>query len=172
MKQIKSYENFPWYLPFIAILITILGYILGAIILAGFGIIIVILYLIYCFSAEMLVIFRGCKNCYYYGKICGLGKGKIAPLFIKKGEPKKFAERDISWYHLIPDFLVSIIPLVGGIIQLILNFSFTLIGMIIILVIIFFGGTAVIRWSFACKYCKQRELGCPAETLFGKEKSG
>ena len=171
MKEVKSYENFPWYLPFIAILVSILGYILGAMILAGFGIIIVILYLIYCFSAEMLVIFRGCKNCYYYGKICGLGKGKIAPLFIKKGEPNKFAERDVSWYHLIPDFLVSIIPIVGGIIQVILNFSFILIGMIIILVIIFFGGTAIIRGSFACKYCKQRELGCPAEKLFGKEKS-
>jgi len=171
MKEIKSYENFPGYLPFIAIIVSILSYILGAMILAGFGIIIVILYLIYCFSAEMLVIFRGCKNCYYYGKICGLGKGKIAPLFIKKGEPSKFAERDISWYHLIPDFLVSIIPLVGGIIQVIINFSFILIGMIIILVILFFGGTAVIRGSFACKYCKQRELGCPAEKLFGKEKS-
>lgn len=171
MADIKSYENFPLWIPLIAILVSILSYILGAIILTGFGILVAILYLIYCFGAEMLVIFRGCKHCYYYGKVCGLGKGKIAPFFTKKGDSKKFAEKEVSWYHLLPDFLTVIIPIVGGITLLILDFSLILLGMIFLLVILYFGGAAVTRGSFACKYCKQRELGCPAEKLFGKEKS-
>jgi len=171
MKQVKSYENFPLWMPLIAISVPVLGYIIGAIILSGLHIIIAILYLTYCFGAEIFVVFRSCKNCYYYGKICGLGKGKIAPLFVKKGDPNKLAEKQVSWYDLIPDFLVSIFPIVGGIILLILNFSFLILGLIIILAILFFGGTAFIRGSFACKYCKQREIGCPAEKLFSKEKS-
>jgi hypothetical protein len=28
----------------------------------------------------------------------------------------------------------------------------------------------MIRGSIACKYCKQRELGCPAEQMFAKKK--
>ncbi len=171
MKEAEPYENFPLWMPLIAIFLPVIGYIIGAIILAGLHIIIAILYLIYCFSAELFVVLRSCKNCYYYGKICGLGKGKIAPLFVKKGDPSKFAEKQVHWHDLIPDFLVSIFPMIGGIILLIMNFSYIVLGMVVIVAVIFFGGTAIIRGSMACKYCKQREIGCPAEKLFGKEKT-
>ncbi|MCJ2512844.1 MAG: hypothetical protein LN408_00155 [Candidatus Thermoplasmatota archaeon] len=168
MEKLESYENFPLWIPFITIIISINGYILGAFILSGFGCLIVILYLIYCISIELLVIFRSCRDCYYYGKICGLGKGKIAPLFTKKGKSGRFIEKKISWYDLIPDFFVVVIPIIGGIILLFYDFSFVLLGLIILLVIIFFGGTGFIRGSFACKYCKQKELGCPAQNIFNK----
>jgi hypothetical protein len=36
-----------------------------------------------------------------------------------------------------------------------------------VLIALSFVGNAVLRGSFACKYCKQREIGCPAEKLFG-----
>ena len=81
--KINLYVNFPICMPIIAIIISLIGYILGAYIFSGFGLLIVVLYLIYCIGIELLVIFRSCKDCYYYGKICGLGKGKLAPLFIK-----------------------------------------------------------------------------------------
>ncbi|MCK5030690.1 MAG: hypothetical protein KAR64_04430 [Thermoplasmatales archaeon] len=138
----------------------------------GFGIIVAVLYLIYCFGVEMLVVFRSCKHCYYYGKVCGLGKGKIASLVTKKDVPKKFTERKVTFSDLVPDFLVAIFPIVGGIILSILDFSLIRIGMIILLVVLSVGGTAIIRGSFACKHCKQREIGCPAEQFFSKKKSG
>jgi hypothetical protein len=171
MKKIKPYENFPLWMPFVAVIVSIIGYFLGALILSGFGLLFVALYLIYCLFIELLVIFRSCKDCYYYGKICGLGKGKIAPLFTKKGKPKRFLEKKISWYDLIPDFLVGIIPIIGGLILLVNDFSFITLGLIILIVIIFFGGAGFIRGSFACKYCKQKELGCPAQKIYSKEKS-
>jgi hypothetical protein len=170
MTETKSYENFPLWMPLIAVIVSIIGYILGAYILSGFGLLLVVIYLIYCFGIELLIIFRSCKDCYYYGKICGLGKGKIAPLFTKNGNPKRFLEKKISWYDFIPDFLVGIIPIIGGIILLINDFSFIVLGLIILLVIIFFGGAGFIRGSYACRYCKQKELGCPAQKIFTKEK--
>jgi hypothetical protein len=169
MSTSRPYQNFPLKMPFIAILVSLFSYILGAIILSGFGIFIVVLYLIYCGGIELFVILRSCKNCYYYGKICGLGKGKIAPFFVKKGNPKKFTEKKVMWYDLIPDFLIAIIPLVGGLILLIYDFSFLHLCLIILLVILFFGGTGYIRGSFACKYCKQKEIGCPATKTFDKK---
>ena len=70
---------------------------------------------------------------------------------------------------MIPDFLVGIIPIVAGIILLIQSFSWVILGLIIVLFFLFFGGTALIRGKLVCKYCKQREIGCPAEKLFNKK---
>ncbi|MBU0498436.1 MAG: hypothetical protein KKG04_10860, partial [Candidatus Thermoplasmatota archaeon] len=140
MNKITPYENYPIRIPLLAILISIISYSIGAVILSEFGITVVIIYLAYCVGIELLVIFRSCKDCYYYGKICGLGKGKIAPIFVKQGNSNKFKEKKISWYDLIPDFLVAIIPVIGGIILLLYNFSFLLLGLIILLSILFFGG--------------------------------
>ena len=170
MIKTKSYENFPLWIPFIAIFVSIISYSIGALIISRFGIIFSILYLIYCIGAELLVIIRSCKDCWYYGKICGLGRGKIVPLFVKKGDTKKFAERDISVVHMLPDFLVVIFPLIAGIILSILDFSILILIMMIVLIFLFFGGTAFIRGSFACKYCKQKEIGCPADKIFNKKK--
>lgn len=171
MVKTNSYENFPIWMPLIAVILSFIGYILGAYILSAFGLSIVVLYLIYCVFIELLVIFRSCKNCYYYGKICGMGKGKIAPLFTKKGKPERFIIKKISWYDLIPDFLVGIIPITGGIILLIYDFSFITLGLLLLILIIFFGGAGYIRGSFACKYCKQKEIGCPAQEIFKQKKN-
>jgi len=169
MDTTKTYEQFPLWIPLIALLMELCMFLLGAYILLGFGILIVILYLLYCISMELIVVLRGCKNCYYYGKLCGMWKGRIAPLFTKKGDTAKFNERTIRPIDLLPDFLVTIFPLVGGIILSVLDFSMLRVGLMIILLVLSLGGTAVIRGSFACKYCKQREVGCPAETLFNKK---
>jgi hypothetical protein len=64
--------------------------------------------------------------------------------------------------------LVLIFPLVGGIIILIMDFTWLILVLMVILVVLSLGGNALIRGSLACKYCKQRELGCPAEQLFNK----
>jgi hypothetical protein len=88
----------------------------------------------------------------------------------KKGDPQKFVEKEVSWSKILPDFMVFIFPLVGGIILLVIDFTLLLVAMLAILVILSFVGNAVIRGSFACKYCKQREIGCPAEKMFIKEK--
>lgn len=116
----------------------------------------------------MLVVFRSCKYCYYYGKVCGLGLGKIVWLF-KKRNPEKFTTRKVALSDLIPDFLVGIFPIVGCIILAFLDFSFIRIGMIILLMILSFGGTAIIRDSFSCKYCKKGELCCPSIQLFNRK---
>jgi hypothetical protein len=38
--------------------------------------------------------------------------------------------------------------------------------LLVVLVFLSLAGNAIIRGSFACKYCRQREIGCPAEKLF------
>lgn len=69
---------------------------------------------------------------------------------------------------MIPDFLVSLIPLVIGVYYLITSFTWLRLAFILALIIIAFPVTGFVRGSIACKFCKQKELGCPAEQLFAK----
>ena len=50
------------------------------------------------------------------------------------------------------------------------HFSWVLLLAIGALVLLGSVGTGFIRGQLACKYCRQRELGCPAEQLFNKTK--
>ncbi len=168
-KDVLAYEQFPLIIPITAILVSLLIYFLGAYILLGFGFLFSIFFIIYCVGVEFFVLTRSCIHCYYYGKICGLGKGKICALFFKKGDPKKFVTKQVHWYHLVPDFLTFIIPLVGGLIALYTNFSWFILFAMILILMLSIGGNTVIRGYYACKFCKQRILGCSAQQLFNKK---
>ncbi len=168
MEETKSYENFPLWIVLLSSLVAVLIYAVGAYILAGLGIVYVILYLLYCLGIEIWLLRGSCVQCYYYGQVCGLGRGKLCSLLFPKGDPQKFIEKEASWTTLLPDFMVVIFPIAGGIILLVTDFSWLTVAMLAILVILSSVGNAVIRGSLACKYCKQREIGCPAEKMFGQ----
>ncbi|MBV1728849.1 MAG: hypothetical protein KUA33_01135 [Methanobacterium sp.] len=67
---------------------------------------------------------------------------------------------------MIPDMMVFIFPVLGGIISLMYNFSWIILFLIAALLILSFAGNALVRGFLTCGKCKQRELGCPAEELF------
>lgn len=171
METVKSYENFPFSMVLFAVLVNVSIYALGVVILSGFGNIMAALYLLYCLGMEIHVMKMSCVDCYYYGKWCALGRGKAAPLLFKQGDPKRFTSKCVSWKELLPDMLVSLIPLVGGVALLIRGFSWSLTLMLAALLALSFGGNYLVRSRIACKYCKQRELGCPAERFFGKQRA-
>jgi len=171
MKGAKSYENFPFWIVLLSTILSLSTYAIGIYVLLGLGIPFAILYIIYILWLEVRLLKGSCIDCYYYGKVCAFGKGKLCALFFKKGNPKRFVARKISMIDILPDFLIFIFPIVGGVILLVANFSWIITALLVILVVLSFGGTAVIRGSFACKYCKQREIGCPAEKLFSKGKT-
>jgi hypothetical protein len=168
--KVKTYENYPGWMVLVSNLFSLAVYILGAYILYKINIACLILYILYILILEFRVISRHCTNCYYYGKRCCFGKGKISSLFFKKGNPNKFCKMQVTCKNLIPDFLVSVIPIIAGIILLIIDFRWDILIALILLFILGFPGSAFIRGNLACKYCRQRELGCPAEKLFNKNK--
>ena len=71
---------------------------------------------------------------------------------------------------MIPDLLVSLIPLAVGIILLIIKFEPLILFALILLVAFTTAGNGYIRGTLTCTNCKQRELGCPADKLFNKGK--
>ena len=171
MSEVECHESYPIRTVILSNLLSLSIYGIGAFILASLFVWLIIPYLLYVLWLEARVLKRSCVDCYYYGKVCAFGKGKLCALFFKKGNPQNFAADKITWVQLLPDFLVSLIPIAVGIFIVVTDFSALFLALLLILIALSFGGNAIVRGSFACKYCKQREIGCPAEKLFGKEKA-
>ncbi len=169
MEKKRCYENYPFWIILISNLVSILIYVLGGYITYQLGALWLALYVFYILILEFNLIKNHCTNCYYYGKRCAFGQGKLSALFFKKGDTKKF-NHPMTWKAILPDFLVSLIPIVVGIILLIIHFNLWILLSVILLFILSSMGNSFVRGSLACKYCKQRKLGCPAEKLFKKKK--
>ncbi|MFC1767529.1 hypothetical protein ACFLZ2_03120 [Candidatus Margulisiibacteriota bacterium] len=169
MNKAQCFESYPIWIVFLANVLALSIYVVGSYIMIQLGIAWLILYLILIAFIEIRLPLKSCVNCYYYGKRCFSGRGLLCALFLKKGDPQKFLETKISWKDLWPEFLLPLAPIFAGIGILIMNFNWFLLGSVLLLFVLAFVGNPIIRGSFACKYCKQRELGCSAEQYFSKK---
>ena len=165
-------ENYLLRVVFVSNLVSLMIYGIGAYILFRSGIIWAVVYLIFVVIFEFRLISGHCTDCYYYGKTCAFGKGRLSSLFFKRGSPEKFTATTITWKDIVPDFLLFIIPVLAGILLLIQGFTWTILILVIALLLLGFMGNALVRGQLACKYCKQREIGCPATQLFNVPGNG
>jgi hypothetical protein len=170
MQEPGCYENYPASIVIVSNLLSFLIYVIGAFILYQFGLIWVICYVLFILLLEFRLLSGHCVDCDYYSKTCAFGKGYLSSLFFPRGNPEKFNRMKITWKDIVPDFLVFIVPVLAGILLLVKEFSFTILILITALFILGFFGNAFVRGQLACRYCKQREIGCPAEQLFDKPK--
>jgi hypothetical protein len=169
MATAKYYDSFPVRVVILSNLVSILIYSSGFFITLQLGWIDSILYLLFILVLEYRLLSKHCVNCSYWGKTCGFGKGYISSLFFKRGDPSKFCKNNITWKDMIPDALVSLIPLLIAIVLMIIKFELILLFATIILIALTTIGNSFVRGTLTCKYCRQRETGCPAEQLFSKK---
>ena len=168
MENKKTFEYYPLWMIACYDIVTLGIYCIGAYIMFMLNTICGWLFLLYCLILEIKVMRVSCIHCYYYGKLCGIGRGKLASLFFGKGEPIKFLEKRITWKDFVLHLPVSVIPFVVGIYLLFRSFSLLTLVLIILLFIWTITGNGFLMRNIVCKYCKQKELGCPAEKLFAK----
>ncbi len=170
MKGTRFYEEYPIWIVALSNSASVAIYLIGAFIIYQFGLVWMALYLFYIGLLEIRVLKWHCVDCYYYGKACAFGKGKLSALLFNKGDPSKFCRMKITMKDIIPDFAVFIIPTAVGAMILLANFSWLILALTASLFLLGFAGNALVRGRLACRFCKQRELGCPAEQLFDKKK--
>ena len=170
MTQEKIYESYPLWIIIVSSLLSISIYAIGGFILYRIGLIWSVAYFIYILLLEVRLLKKSCVNCYYFGKACAFGKGRLSSLFFRKGDAQKFASWQVTWKDIIPDFMVSVIPMAAAIVLLIREFSLLTLALLIALFMLGFIGNGIVRSQLACNHCKQRVIGCPAEKLFSKSK--
>jgi hypothetical protein len=130
------------------------------------------LYAGYLLWIEWRVLSRSCRRCHYYGRRCAFGRGRVCGWLLERASDRPFSAEPVSWLHVVPDAMVSLIPLGAGIGLLVHAFSVPVLGLVIALVGLSTAGTGYVRGHLACRYCRQRELGCPAERLFRAQQDG
>ncbi len=162
-------ENYPPWIVLVSNLVSFSIYLIGAFIIHSIGTIWLAPYLLYILFLEIRLLKRSCVNCYYYGKYCAFGQGKLCSLFFKRGT-KKLANVRVTWKDVIPDFMVTVVPMAAAAWLLMTGFSWLFLALLAALFLLGFAGTGMVRGKLACRYCRQRELGCPAEKLFGKKR--
>jgi mannose/fructose/N-acetylgalactosamine-specific phosphotransferase system component IID len=167
MQASECYSSYPLWIVLVSSVHALGIYVLGALVLSSLTIWLVVPYLLLCLWLEVQVLRKSCRNCAYYGETCGLGKGRLCTLLFARGDPARFVDRKVTWADMLPDLLVVLLPLAGGILSLILHFSWAILLLLLALLGLSFAGNGLIRGSLVCKHCQQAELGCPALGLFG-----
>ena len=167
----KIFDSYPIWIVIIVIILTLIVYAAGAYIMFRLNLITGILYVAYLIILEFQVYKEACTCCCYYGKVCAFGRGVLAAIFFKKGNPKKFCERELKFKDFIPQVLVVLIPLVVGI-ALLISRGFHVLTLIALIYPVFswFALNPIIYGKLACIHCKQGSICCPALDFFTKKK--
>ncbi|MBN2042729.1 MAG: hypothetical protein JW754_02885 [Candidatus Aenigmarchaeota archaeon] len=163
------FERFPASTVLIFNLVNLSVFACGIYLLYLIWPVLAVLFAVYIAAMESMVYREGCRNCWYYGKRCMSGRGCLAKMFMKKGDPKKFSEKDVSAKAFIPSSLISVVPVIAGIYLFLQGFDFVLLGIGVWPIIVMFLGNPVIYGELSCPHCKQSELGCPVSEFFMKK---
>lgn len=162
-------SHYPWSTVAISNAVSLGIYFLGAFLTGSLSVWLLIAFVLYILILEIRLLRYSCVNCYYYGLRCAFGKGKLSALLFRKGDPEVFHRKCITWRTMIPDILISLVPLIAGIVLLITDFRWIYLFAMILIAGLTSAGNGYVRGTLACKHCKQRDLGCPAYELFNKK---
>lgn len=164
----KGYENYPLWIVLVYNLILFITYAVGIYLTYLIHFYLMIAFILLILYEEASVYREGCKNCYYYGKTCGTGRGRLVKLFCKKGSPKKFCEKKVTWKDFVIPMIPSIVIIASGIYLMIKDFSWLLLLFTAWPVIVFVSN----QWIYGellCPNCKQCAKCCPVAEYFHEQ---
>jgi len=172
-KKPEGFENYPLWIVLLINLVSLSVYASGLYLFYLVWPVLAVLFFIYVLYLEFSIYQKSCTCCYYYGKICAFGRGKIAKIFFKKVSGKNFLEKQVSMKDLLPQFVATLAPLFAGIYLLVQNFNWLVLVLMLWPLIVMFSGNPVIYGQLACPHCKQARIRCPAcEFFMEMEKKG
>lgn len=100
-----------------------------------------------------------CTKCYYYGKWCPIGWGKLAALLFKQGNVEDFGQGIGVKLAPMTYGLLTLVPLVCTVVSMIQDFTIPKVVVLVGLVLFSVYSGAISRRR-SCQNCKMR-LACP-----------
>ena len=168
-KKFKGYDCYPWWIVFLTNLASLSVYIAGAVLMYFISPYLAIIYVAFMLYLETKIYRERCVNCYYYGKLCAFGRGKIAKAILKKGHVKNFCDKKVSFKDFILPSLANIIPVIAGVYLLITDFRWWVLLVTLWPALMLFVGNPIIFGKYACNHCRQAEIFCPACEFFNRK---
>jgi hypothetical protein len=151
-------ENYPKYIIVIRWIILLTAFALGTYILADVHFALAIIYILYSLIALTLILpLSRCVSCFYHGKVCNTGWGKVAGYLFEKGDESKYVEH---YNYAIFLHLLWLVPLLVALLQVVRKRNIFALLIFVIYVFILFAEKIILK-KLCCKRCHQREF-CPA----------
>lgn len=154
-------ESYPMKIVCISASLTIISYLAGAFILYFFHPILSVFYLILAALTLVVSMKLRCTHCYYFGKYCNFGLGKLAQYFFSKGEPREFRDPKKVGITAILSFGTMLIPVFIGLLMLVTDLNLSNLGFLLGYILIGIAPNFLVRGNF-CDKCMQGQLGCPS----------
>ncbi len=110
------------------------------------------IYLIILIVVQILLKYHNCTNCYYYGKWCHLGWGRLTGLMFKQDSGNLETGMKLAYSYILQLPVILIAALIAGFMY---GFSFTNIVLLVLFVIINLLQGVVLRKK-GCEVCKAR----------------
>ncbi|MFL7792196.1 MAG: hypothetical protein AB8I69_08660 [Anaerolineae bacterium] len=110
-----------------------------------------------------------CARCAsYYGHRCGLGLGKVTPLFFKQGRTDLYFRTPMQFVYLILFLAAMVWPIIGGTILLAGGFSAWRLAQLVATLVLLLA-LGVPHPKLVCSHCRQGECGaCPVGRMLRK----
>ena len=107
-----------------------------------------------------------CTDCYYYGKWCHTGWGKLAALMFKRGDTENFCTGFRGKLPALTYGLMTLIPLICIIIAMIREFDIFQVAVLVLLILVaYYSGfisrrqsCATCRMKYACPGCAEKKV--------------
>jgi len=80
-----SFENFLWWMVLTCNAVGVAIYAIGLFLMARLGVVWGALFAAYCIWMEWRLLSGSCRSCYYFGKRCGFGRGRLCSWFFAQG---------------------------------------------------------------------------------------
>jgi hypothetical protein len=126
--------------------------------LVGLNYVLAIIYIIYSMIALTLILpLSRCVSCFYHGKPCNTGWGKVAAYLFKKGDESKYVDH---YNYAIFLHLLWLVPLLVAFLQLVRRRDIWVLVIFVAYILVLFVEKVVLK-KLCCKRCHQREF-CPA----------
>lgn len=144
-------------------ILDVLGYVFGAVIFYLINILLGIGFLILCTFSLLVGMKLRCRFCFYYGKRCysSMG-GKITQFLFSRGNSDDFKDAKNLVPTAIVSFAVLLLPVVGAVILVVLRFSWFVLTLFMLYMLVAVIPGFYLRKNLFCRYCNQGKIGCPA----------
>ncbi|MHA2138638.1 MAG: hypothetical protein ACW98G_12225 [Candidatus Hodarchaeales archaeon] len=159
--SVSKLESFPFKIVCLSASLTIISYLAGAFVLYFFHPMLSALYLILAATTLMVSMKLRCTHCYYLGRYCNFGLGKLAELIFSKGDPSEFRDPKKVGFTGFLSFGTMLIPVAIGLLLLVTEITLGNLGLLIGYFLIGIAPNFLVRGDF-CDKCMQGELGCPS----------
>lgn len=158
VREFNFCEGYPQPIIIIRWILLLLAFGWGVYILHKLHHMLAMIYIIYAVLALTLILLLSrCVNCFYHGKLCNTGWGKMAAYLFKKSDESKYVE-----YYNYAIFLhfLWLVPFLIALLQVIRERDILALLTFLIYAFILFIEKITLK-KLCCKRCHQREF-CPA----------